>query len=150
MSFSVLVATPTVAFGDLIQHSLEDLGRIEVRSARTVAQARGLIDLFGAAAAILDGDLGEAEFRELADYLIWRVPTVQLIVIPPENNPQHPALSGLKIAATLNKPFYLPDLTALMDRLVDDQLATPANWPTSADIGHGKNPRISQNVIIRH
>ena len=134
MSFSVLVATPTVAFGDLIQHSLEDLGRFAVKTTRSVAQARAIIDLVSPAAAILDGDLGDSEFRELAEYISLRIPEVKLIVIPPGNDPQDPALNGLKDYALLRKPFYLPDLTDLMERLADKQVAASSHWPKSVDL----------------
>jgi REP element-mobilizing transposase RayT/CheY-like chemotaxis protein len=130
MSVSVLVATPHSAFGELLRLSLEEAGRYNVRVVST-----GLEVLAGLAnplyrIAILDCELSDVPLKELSDRLVEGVPGLKLVVIPPENDPQHPSLEGMRHHATLTRPFYLPDLLELIDKLAADlsvELATLAH-----------------------
>lgn len=126
MSCSVLVATPTVAFGDLIQHTLEELGHFDVKMAYTISEALLYAGSIQCTAAILDGDLGDNEYRMLADRLIARFPDIRLVIFPPDNDMYHPSLTGISDPALLKKPFYLPDLIELMNGLFDHDQAESA------------------------
>jgi len=117
MTFSVLVATPTVTFGDLIQHTLEEFGQIQVKMAYTFSEAVVYAGSMAYAAALLDADLGENEYRQLADRLLARDPDIKLVVFPPGNDMRHASLQGLPDPKLLPKPFYLPDLVEIMARL---------------------------------
>gem|GEM_PF-3588232 len=119
MAAKILVATPLAAFGELIRQSLEEVGRYQVEVTGSAADAiarchKTLFDL-----AILDSDLKDAgPIGAFGRAVLELVPRVQLVVIPPDNNPNHPKLGGLKVQAFLNKPFYLPDLIETVEHLL--------------------------------
>ncbi len=118
MRVYVLVATPYVAFGDLLRLSLEESGDYEIRIVSTG------FDVLEAALerpvhlAILDSDLPDWPVRELARKLLERRPTMRLLVVPPDNNPNHPSVQGLTPHAFLNRPFYNPDLIGTIETVM--------------------------------
>lgn len=130
----VVVATPTVAFGDLIRHSLEESGKYRVHLAHTAAQVRDVLAHTCCTVAILDSDLPDGSLRDLALDLQRRCPQVRLVLIPPQNDHEHPAVEGIHNAAYLHKPFYLPDLIELManltgaNRLAETATAKTLHW----------------------
>jgi REP element-mobilizing transposase RayT len=136
MSVSVLVATPHSAFGELLRLSLEEAGRYNVRVVAT-----GLEVLAGLAnphyrIAILDCELKDVPLRELSDRLVDGVPGLKLVIIPPENDPKHPSLEGMRFHGTLTRPFYLPDLLELIDRLgaaADGEAEAPLAEPETGN-----------------
>ncbi len=67
---------------------------------------------------ILDVERDPAAFVTFGRQVTKNDPALKLIIIPPANNPDHPSIAGLKPHAYLNKPFYLPDLLAIVDRLL--------------------------------
>jgi REP element-mobilizing transposase RayT/DNA-binding NarL/FixJ family response regulator len=112
MALSVLLVTPSEGFGELIRQTLEDEGGYEVvlvKDGRVVPADREF------ALAILDFDAREVPPSDLGSQLLQRNPDMRLIVVPPNNKPQHPALNALAPHGFLTKPFYLPDLLALVE-----------------------------------
>lgn len=77
--------------------------------------------------ALLDAELHDQPFAETARRLMEQFPHLKLIVFPPDNNPQHPEMAGLRPHACMNKPFYLPDLVEVIESLLTP--ATPGNSP---------------------
>ena len=132
MPFYILVATPTAAFGDLIQNSLEESGRFQVHVASSYSAVRVAVEKNDYGIIVLDSDL-EGEMRDLFRDLAARFPAVKIVMIPPENNPHHPLVEGLVCSAYLRKPFYLPDLMSLIDELSSDAPSAPP----AADPGLG-------------
>lgn len=121
MLVSILVATPYIAFGELLRISLEDSGQYQVR---LVQSAKGVQDASSSDSfqlAILDAALVDEPFVPLCMGLLEQQPGVRLIVIPPDNNPSHPTLGGLIPHGYLSRPFYLPELLDLVSRLVVDR-----------------------------
>ena len=114
----ILVATPQIAFGELIRISLEESGNYRVRLVQTSTELLSSASHTDFAVAILDSDLGEESFISLAQTLLEKLPKLRLVVIPPENDPNHPSLSGLKVDGYLNRPFYLPDLIQMIEGLL--------------------------------
>jgi REP element-mobilizing transposase RayT len=123
---SILVATPTPAFGDLIRHSLEETGRYRVRVARSADETRTAAHSYCCHIAILDSDLDDVQLNDMAAALLEICPGAKLVLIPPENNPDHPDIAAIPRAALLSKPFYLPDLVDLMDQ-ISQEPGAPAN-----------------------
>ena len=121
MSFSILVATPTIPFGDLIRNSLEESGRYTVQVVHTTLEAHESLPR----AATTGSSFWTATWK-ITGCAAWprilnaNQPDVKLVLIPPDNDPRHPIMDGLKCNAYLRKPFYLPDLIELMDELVAD------------------------------
>ncbi|MDR3577719.1 MAG: transposase [Anaerolineaceae bacterium] len=114
----ILVATPQIAFGELIRISLEEGGNYRVRLVQTSGELLSSANHTNFAMAILDSDLGESSFISLAQTLVEKLPNLRLVVIPPENDPQAPSLTGLKVDGFLSRPFYLPDLIQMIEGLL--------------------------------
>src|SRR6266498_3315347 len=110
MTVNILVATPHTAFGELLRISLAESGQYQVRLVPTGKEVRISARQFPYQLAILDSALNDEPFVPLCKDLIQSQPGIRLVIIPPENNPNHPSLGGLMPHAYLSRPFYLPDL----------------------------------------
>ena len=124
MPVTVLVATPHAAFGELLKISLLESAPYQIDVVQSAHAARELFSAPGRPPydlAIFDSSLADEPFTRLCRDLLERQPGVRLIVIPPENNPNHPALGGLLPHGYLSRPFYQPDLVATVDRLLADR-----------------------------
>ena len=120
MSASVLVATPHLAFGELLRLSLEEDERFRVRLVRTAREAAAISSQPACKVAILDAELPDMSIAELSSQLLARLPQLKIILIPPDNDLDHPTLSGMVYHGHILRPFYLPDLMALMEKLTGD------------------------------
>ncbi|GAP13402.1 transposase [Longilinea arvoryzae] len=132
MPKQILVASPHLAFGELLRLSLEESGQYRVRLVHSGSEARSSAGRAIFALLILDADLTDCPFAELARDIHEQQPQARLILIPPDNNPQHPSLRGLTADAYLTKPFYLPDLLETVERLMAAPLAAPSVPPPAA------------------
>lgn len=132
MPKQILVASPHLAFGELLRLSLEESGQYRVRLVHSSAEARGSAGRAIFSLLILDADLKDSSFPELVREIHEQQPQARLILIPPDNNPQHPTLAGLSADAYLNKPFYLPDLMETVEKLMAVPEAAPENTPVGA------------------
>ncbi len=135
MPDSILVATPHTAFGELLRISLEESGQYRVRLVQSAKEARAACDRAAVASrgafllAIIDSDIRDEAFVSLCFDMLELQPGIRMVVIPPQNNPNHPSLGGLMPHGYLNRPFYLPDLLDTVARLLSDrekQLKTQA------------------------
>ena len=120
MSASVLVATPHLAFGELLRLSLEEEERFRVRLVRTAREAAAIASHPACQVAILDAELQDMPIAELVSQLLARLPQLKIVLIPPDNDINHPDLSGMDYHGHILRPFYLPDLMALMETLTAD------------------------------
>lgn len=121
MPVTVLVATPHAAFGELLRISLLDSGAYQIKlvqSAQAAREAFGAPDSPPFDLAIFDSALADEPFSALCRDLLAQQPGVRLMIIPPDNNPNHPSLGGLIPHGYLNRPFYLPDLLETVKRLL--------------------------------
>jgi REP element-mobilizing transposase RayT/DNA-binding response OmpR family regulator len=112
----ILVATPQTAFGELLRLSLEELGNYQVYQVQTSEQALANANRMNYGLAILDADLRGLGLPSLVQALRYFHPDIRLIVIPPENNHQHPSLAELKADGYLDRPFYIPDMIEIVDK----------------------------------
>lgn len=101
--------------------SLEDSGQYQVRLVLTAREARASCSRGAYDLAILDAALADEPFVPLCNALMDCHPGLRLIVIPPENDPNHPSLDGLKAHGFLTRPFYLPDLLEMTERLLSER-----------------------------
>lgn len=132
MAKSILVVCPNLAFGELLRISLEESGQFAVRLVQTGSEAlsassRAAFDLI-----LLDAEVRDQHFALLAQRLQEKRPDTRFILIPPENNPDHPALSGLRIHGYLNKPFYAPELVDQINAALQAEPVAPASDPPAA------------------
>jgi REP element-mobilizing transposase RayT/DNA-binding response OmpR family regulator len=118
MAKNVLVATPQAAFGELIRMSLEESGNYEVRLVQTAAEARTNLPRKNYVLAILDSGLLDESIVNLSQALMAQKPDLCIILIPPDNNPDHPLIKGFTPHGFLSQPFYMPDLIQMADQIL--------------------------------
>lgn len=121
MSVSILVVTPHTAFGELIQNSLEERSQYQVCLVHSAKEARAAYNRERYQLAICDSSVDDEPFVPLCLDLLEKQKGIRLVVIPPENNPNHPELGGLIPHGYLSYPFYLPDLQETISRLINQQ-----------------------------
>ncbi len=125
MAEKVLVVTPYVALGRLIQQSLEQ-SAYEVQVTESADDALELASQVAFSVAILDADVADLSIVDLGQSLMTNYPDLGLVVIPPNNDPDSPLLDGLSPHAFLSKPFYLPDLLQTIKSLLSGDLGEAA------------------------
>ncbi|NLG96163.1 MAG: IS200/IS605 family transposase [Chloroflexi bacterium] len=121
MSVSILVVTPHTAFGELIRNSLEERSQYQVCLVHSAQEARAAYNRESYQLAICDSSVDDEPFVPLCRDLLEKQKGIRLVVVPPENNPSHPALGGLIPHGYLSYPFYLPDLLETVSRLINQQ-----------------------------
>ncbi len=116
MVTNVLIASPTMSFGELIRLTLEGEGNYRATRVSTSSEALEQCQSTSFALAILDADLSDLPLQEVLAAVQKHNPDIRLILVPPNNNPQSPAVAGLACNGYLSKPFYLPDLMNIVTR----------------------------------
>ena len=131
MKRMVLVVTPAQAFGELIRQTLEETGLYQVVLESQPLALPEALATHHPQIVILDGDVEGVSAEDLLVGLREYAPRVKVVFIPPEGMPSDQA-RRLGADALLDKPFYLPDLLALMDYLhgqVDQEEETLPDRP---------------------
>jgi REP element-mobilizing transposase RayT/CheY-like chemotaxis protein len=116
MATLVLIASPTIAFGELIRLTLEGEGKFHATRVSTGCEALAQCQSTPYALAILDADLSDLPLSDLFTAVQKLRPGIRLIVVPPNSDPKSPIVAGLPAHGYLNKPFYLPDLINIVTR----------------------------------
>jgi DNA-binding response OmpR family regulator/REP element-mobilizing transposase RayT len=119
MSANILVATPHPAMGELLRLSLEESSKYRVRLAQNGREALAAAGRITFDIAILDAAIPDQTIASLMRSLLEPNPGLKLVIIPPENDPSRLSLNGLRPNATLNLPFYAPDLLELVNNLLN-------------------------------
>lgn len=119
---SILVASPDNQICEQIRSNLEEGGRYSVQAAGSSHEAirfanRKYFDL-----AILDAELTDLPLLQLTHELLELQPALKILLYPPENNPQHPAILGLSVNGYLKKPFFAPELSQYLKDLLRPEL----------------------------
>ncbi|HEX2978927.1 MAG TPA: hypothetical protein VHO48_01565, partial [Anaerolineaceae bacterium] len=141
MPTDILVATPDQAFGEWLRDSLADHGDYTAHLVNSGSEVLASAASIPYELAILDADIRGEPFALLAHALMARWPTLRLLIIPPDNDPQHPSLAGLTPHAYLERPFYFPDFIELLHSL----LAADATRQAEADL----SPLVVERVDAR-
>jgi len=118
MSPDILVATPQAAVGELLRLSLEESRQYRVRMVQSGHEALAAASRIPFDLAILDATLSDQTVATLMRSLVGQRASLKLVVIPPENDPAKLEPNGLRPDATLNLPFYAPDLVELVNSLL--------------------------------
>ena len=125
----LLVFTLDVAFGELIARSLEETGRFSLRVLSQVDEAVAYVRKEKCSLTFLDLDISDP-LR--AGRALQQANAEMRFVFLSGVNPD-PALDELNPRAHLTKPFYLPDLLEMMDKLFSPlQSGTPRRTPQNA------------------
>jgi len=139
MATLVLIASPTVAFGELIRLTLEGEGSYHATRVGTGCEALAQCQSTPFALAILDSDLSDLPLSDLFTALQKLRPGIRLVVVPPNGDPKSPVVAGLQCHGYLNKPFYLPDLMNIVTHALQFQ-DRPQENPADAQRTPGMPP----------
>lgn len=119
--YRILVATPTLGFGEIIRQSLEEAGAFQVVITSGCETAVQLATKEPYALAILDSDLEDCFLPELAVELQAAAEQqgekLHLLIIPPDEISKHD-FEAIEIDGFLSKPFYLPDLQEQVSQIL--------------------------------
>ena len=125
MATSVLIASPTIAFGELIRLTLEGEGKFQATRVSTGCEALAQCQSMPFALAILDSDLNDLPLPDLFTAVQKLRPGIRLIVVPPNSDSKSPVVAGLPSHGYLNKPFYLPELINIVNQVLQRQEQQP-------------------------
>jgi REP element-mobilizing transposase RayT/DNA-binding response OmpR family regulator len=120
---NILVITPYTSFGESLRLSLEERGDFLIELPQTGQEALASSKKTSFELIILDAAVEDQPFIELGKKLQSILPEAKIIVIPPNNDPNDPAMSGFKPDAFLNRPFYLPDFLTKLEILFNINLS---------------------------
>jgi len=139
MATFVLIASPTIAFGELIRLTLEGEGNYHATRVGTGCEALAQCQSTPFALAILDADLSDLPLPDLFTAVQKLCPGIRLIVVPPNSDPKSPIVAGLPSHGYLNKPFYLPEFMNIVTRALQPQ-DQPQVQPPEAQPATGTPP----------
>ena len=133
---TLLVVTSDIPFGDLIRQNLEQTGRFSVRIAGENGSAVSCVQKEDCPLVFLDTCLVEKDLLQIGAQVRRVNPNTRFVVISEAG--WHPALEELTPEDYISKPFYLPDLLAIMDNLFPAPTAPesePETGPVSSETG---------------
>jgi REP element-mobilizing transposase RayT/CheY-like chemotaxis protein len=130
MMITLLVITSDIPFGELIRQSLEETGQFHVRVAGEMESAVFFVEEEDCPLAFLDTCMAEKELLEISTQVRQANPKIRFVVITEAG--WHSALEELSPEDHLSKPFYLPDLLDMIDKLIPTPQA-PDSAPVSGE-----------------
>jgi REP element-mobilizing transposase RayT/CheY-like chemotaxis protein len=135
MMYPVLVLSAAPGFAELIQITLQDDGRYDPFCLGRAEQALAAAQHNQFAVAIVDSDVTDLPIVETVKTLRQLNPGMKLVMIPPGNDLNHPDVAALQPDGCLTKPFYIPDLARLLNRLLKPvvEVPEPATPPPPAE-----------------
>lgn len=125
MENKVLIASSHQAFADLLRHSLTGSRKYNLKVVLTKEELQELPDQQGFDLVILDADLPDQPLVSAVGDLKKQDKKLKLVVFPPDNRADHPAVAALSADAFLKKPFYLPDLQEILESLLNQAAISP-------------------------
>jgi CheY-like chemotaxis protein len=132
---TVLVADPNATFATVVADALQRLGSFDVVLAATGPEALQKSASARPHLAVLDGALPDCRIPDLIDQLRQVIPNLPVVLMPLDaaDVPPDSAVQGV-----LTKPFFLPDLPALITEILGPdpeagvQTVAPAPRPRNA------------------
>jgi REP element-mobilizing transposase RayT/DNA-binding response OmpR family regulator len=115
MQTPLLVVTSDKAFGELLRQGLEETERFNVKVTGQTAVAAAYLRESGCSLAFLDTSQLDGDPLEVGRQLRKANPDLKLVLVSEHGLP--PGMDELAPQSQLTKPFYLPDLLAMMARL---------------------------------
>ncbi len=125
MTINILVASAHPAFGELLRLSLEKGGNYHVRLVRSGTEVLTTVNREKFELSILDADIKDQPFISLVQNLRVQFPSMRMLIIPPEEDKDGKQLFDLGADGYMQKPFYLPDLLQMVNRLVQFPVSRP-------------------------
>lgn len=121
MSLNILVVDSSEQFATLVQQSLEDSGEFEVMVATSVADAMHVASLEEFRLALVDLELPRNTGLDLLRIWSSQKPEMSLVAVLIKGNEQAINSLDVPIHGVLYKPFYLPDLPAIIQSALASQ-----------------------------
>ncbi len=113
MSKSILVASPDMAFGELLRSSLMEAGEYNVQYVKTGTDVLASISSLIFDLAFLDGEIQDQPLGLLIDAMRIKLPDIKVVVVPLAEEENFPSAQELGADAFIKKPPYLPDLITI-------------------------------------
>ncbi len=117
MQRAILAVSPNLQFLEQIRSHLEEGGRYRVKGVTQGGDALALVKNSNFDIAILDAEASDIPFVPFTQDLVATQPGLKLLVFPPQNNPHHPALTGLVANGFLKKPFFTPEVSRALTEM---------------------------------
>jgi REP element-mobilizing transposase RayT len=117
MGKEILILSPQNDFSELLRLSLEENGLYNVYFAQSVGEVLEKIQEYEFVLVILDAEAIDQPMVSTAETIQGQVPGLPLVVIPPQNNSEHPSLVGYEWDGFISRPFFKPDLLDLVNDL---------------------------------
>jgi REP element-mobilizing transposase RayT/CheY-like chemotaxis protein len=114
MATSILVVTPSPAFGETVRASLEETGSYHVFVVSSKVPAIVRAEEEACRMAFLDLDLGEQWVEDIGAALRTVVPDIKLFVLAGDETP--PAFDAIRPWTLIRKPFHLPEVLSTLAR----------------------------------
>ncbi len=129
MAIPILVVDASPGFGDLIRQTLEETGRYQVTITENATEALDVLRQVEMRLAIVDFGLSDLPGPEAVRRFRQIRPDLEVIGIPISEGDHAQELGELALAGMLSKPFYVPDLPAVVAQalgLSDEEATSPA------------------------
>jgi CheY-like chemotaxis protein len=120
----ILAASPDARLLRQLQAHLQEGGRYSVVCVESGKDALAALESEKYDIAVLDGEISDLPFVTLTREMVALCPDLKLLVFPPQNNPHHPVLTGLLANGFVNKPFFGPEVSEKISRLIKEQSTT--------------------------
>ncbi|MGQ0603954.1 MAG: response regulator [Anaerolineales bacterium] len=116
----VLIADSNLPFATMVAEELQRLGDYRAVVSANGPETLQLSAAFRPDVIVIDGELPQCQVPQLITQLRQVLPALPVILIPVGTTmlPE-----GIPIQATLAKPFFLPDLTTLLNQLLGADLS---------------------------
>ena len=119
MARNVLIATQNNELGELIKLSLEENPNYRLQLVSASAEAIRLFSAIKFDMIILDGELEGQPLQPLESTFREHNDLIKLIIVPPKNDPKHPAMQGTHPDGLLSRPFFIDDLREMVEKIFE-------------------------------
>lgn len=145
MTTPVLVVDANREFGILIRQSLEETGQYRVRLSTSGAEALQLVQQQSFDLAIIDFDLPDLSGDQVVHELRKSAPRLRMIAIPVSGRTEE--LARLPLQGVLPRPFYLPELPAVIEKaLSEPEAGAEPGGPTAPSAGRQAAPAATRRA----
>ena len=131
MGKNILVASSKIEFNELLRLNLEESGDFSVFFATTGEETLKTAETESFSLIILDAELTETPIQTFYLELKKKHPRLRTIIIPPQNNSEHPSLAEIDADGYLSIPFFKPNLLELIENVLSKEESTiqPVDLP---------------------
>lgn len=146
MTKRVLILTPSLGLGELIQQVLAETGGYSGEHIYSEEKAQRIAIDEPILLTVLDAEWGVKQLPGVVESLRLQSPEMRLIVIPMEDDPDNSQISELVPDHILPSPFYLPDLINAVEDLFEPSSAKALSEKRSSqDIPPRPSPEMTKS-----